>query len=76
MKKALLLMMLAASTAASAADYVFRLKNTLGFQRTDETVEVAVPEGADLSASALRDEQGQVVPFIALTTSHCASFAV
>ena len=69
MKKALLLMMLAASTAASAADYVFRLKNTLGFQRTDETVEVAVPEGADLSASALRDEQGQVVPFEAVGTN-------
>lgn len=69
MRKALLLMMLAACTAATAADYVFRLKNTLGFQRTGETVEVTVPEGTNLSASALRTETGEVVPFEAVGAS-------
>lgn len=69
MRKALLLMMLAASTAATAADYVFRLKNTLGFQRTGETVEMTVPEGTNLSASALRTETGEVVPFEAVGAS-------
>lgn len=64
MKKQILsLMLLAAATMATAQDYAFRLKNTLGFQRTGETVEVAVPEGTDLSHSALFDEAGAAVPF-------------
>ncbi len=48
---------------AAAEDYTFRLKNTLAFQRTAETVEVAVPEGIDLAASALFTEGGEAVPF-------------
>ena len=48
---------------ASAEDYAFRLKNTLAFQRTAETVEVAVPEDIDLSATALYTESGTAVPF-------------
>ena len=51
-----------------ATDYSFRLKNTLGFTRTGETVEVAVPEGTDLTASVLTDESGAVVPFEAIGT--------
>ena len=64
MKKQLLsLILLTVATMAAAQDYAFRLKNTLGFQRTGETVEVAVPEGTDLSRSALFDEAGDAVPF-------------
>lgn len=48
---------------ATAGDYTFRLKNTLAFQRTAETVEVAVPEGTDLSAVVLYTEGGTAVPF-------------
>lgn len=67
MKKTILPAVLVALTAtAGASDYTFRLKNTLGFTRTDETVEVAVPEGTDLAASVLRDEAGTVVPFEAV----------
>lgn len=51
-----------------AADYSFRLKNTLGFARSGETVEITVPEGTDLTASVLTAESGAVVPFEAVGT--------
>lgn len=46
-----------------AADYTFRLKNTLGFQRTHETVEVKIPETIDPNACQLTDQNGQTIPF-------------
>ena len=49
-----------------AADFTFRLKNTLAFQRSGETVEVVVPEGTDLTQSSLFDEAGSEVPFEAV----------
>lgn len=55
-------------TTTQAEDFTFRLKNTLGFQRKGETVEVSVPAGTDLSASALFDENGTAVPFEAVGT--------
>ena len=60
-------MLVAASSYA--ADFTFRLKNTLGFPRTEETVEVAVPEGTDLSSSVLTSEAGDVIPFEAVGNS-------
>lgn len=54
------------AASSYAADYTFRLKNTLGFSRTGETVEVAVPEGTDLSSSVLTSEAGDVIPFEAV----------
>lgn len=65
-KHFLLCLLLAATSAAQASDYTFRLRNSLGFARAGETVEVAVPEGTDLSASALIDESGVAVPFEAI----------
>ncbi len=50
----------------SATDFTFRLKNTLGFTRSAETVEVNVPEGTDLTNSTLTSENGDVVPFEAI----------
>ena len=57
------------SAASSAADYSFRLKNTLGFARTAETVEVSVPEGIDLNSSVLTSENGDIIPFEAVGTN-------
>ena len=66
MKLFLSFLLTSIATLAAAQDYTFRLKNTLGFQRTGETVEVAVPEGTDLTRSALFDETGATVPFEAV----------
>ena len=43
--------------------FTFRLRNSLGFDRTGETVEVAVPEGTNPAACTLTDEDGNVIPF-------------
>ena len=43
--------------------FSFRLRNSLGFNRTNETVEVVVPAGTDPAASTLTDEDGNVIPF-------------
>ena len=43
--------------------YTFRLKNVSGFERTNETVTVDIPEDIDLTACTLQDEQGNTVPF-------------
>lgn len=69
MKKKLLTLaaLLGAALCTQAADYTFRLKNVLGFQRTNETVEVQIPENIDLTASELTNQNGQTVPFEALS---------
>ena len=43
--------------------FTFRLRNSLGFDRTGETVEVAVPDGTNPAACTLTDEDGNVIPF-------------
>jgi hypothetical protein len=48
---------------AVADDYTFRLKNTLGFARQNETVEVEIPTDVDLSRKQLTDEHGHVLPY-------------
>lgn len=58
--------LLKGSVGSMAADFTFRLKNTLAFQRSGETVEVVVPEGTDLTQSSLFDEAGSEVPFEAV----------
>lgn len=57
------LAMLASATSALAADTTIRLKNTLGFDRVDELVEVALPLGADAASVSLKAPDGSVVPF-------------
>ena len=47
----------------NAEPYTFRLRNNLGFDRTGETVEVAVPEGTNLATCILTDEEGNQIPF-------------
>lgn len=47
----------------SADEVVFRLKNSLGFPRTQEAVTVEIPEGTDLTGKQLVDEAGRVVPY-------------
>lgn len=49
-----------------AGDYMFRLKNVLGIDRADETVEVEAKGVTDLAHSCLTDEDGQVIPFEAV----------
>ena len=49
--------------------FTFRLRNSLGFDRTDETVEVAVPDGTNPAACSLTDEEGNVIPFEVVGTS-------
>ena len=60
--------LLLAAMSSQADDFHFRLRNSLGFTRTGETVTVAVPAGTALSASTLKDEAGNVVPFAAVGT--------
>ncbi len=57
------LALLAVAPGVLAADTVIRLKNTLGFDRTDELVEVALPQGVDAAAVSLKAADGSVVPF-------------
>ena len=47
----------------------FRLRNSLGFDRTNETVVVTIPEGTDPTLCTLTDEDGNVIPFEAVGTS-------
>lgn len=54
---------LAFASQAMAENQVIRLKNTLGFDRTDEVVEVALPAGANASAVCLTAPDGSAVPF-------------
>ena len=68
MKNLLPYALLLAVINANATDFNFRLRNSLGFQRSAETVEVAVPEGTNLQASILLDENGTAVPFEAVGT--------
>lgn len=49
--------------AAHAEDITFRLKNSLGFSRNQETVCVQIPEGTDLTNKQLRDEAGNVISY-------------
>ena len=56
-------------TPGPAEPYAFRLRNSLGFDRTGETVEVAVPEGTNPAACTLTDEDGNVIPFEPVGTS-------
>lgn len=46
-----------------AEDLVFRLKNSLGFPRSQEAVVLQVPEGTDLTNKQLVDEAGNVIPY-------------
>ena len=67
-----------ASASAVAADYTFRLRNSLGFARTNEVVEVPVPAGTDLSAVTLSNDGGELVPFEVVGSDHirfCATVA-
>lgn len=43
--------------------FSFRLRNSLGFDRTDETVEVRVPAETDPALCALTDQEGHTIPF-------------
>lgn len=52
-----------ATIGVSADDFAFRLKNTLPFARSKETVEVTLPEGFDTIGCALMSEAGTAVPF-------------
>lgn len=63
MKRLFSLLFLLVALEATAGDYSFRLKNELGFSRQGETVEVAVPEGLNLSNTTLSDEEGRTLPF-------------
>lgn len=47
----------------------FRLRNSLGFDRTAETVEVTVPEDTDPTVSTLTDEDGNIIPFEVVGTT-------
>ena len=47
----------------------FRLRNSLGFDRSDETVVVNIPEGTDPTVCTLTDEDGNVIPFEVAGTS-------
>ncbi len=49
--------------------FTFRLRNSLGINRTDETVEVAVPAGTVPTISTLTDEDGNVIPFEVIVPS-------
>ena len=49
--------------------FSFRLRNSLGFDRTAETVVVGVPEGTNPAACTLTDEAGNVIPFETVGTS-------
>ena len=63
MKRLFSLLFLLVALKVMAGDYSFRLKNELGFSRQGETVEVAVPEGFNLSNTTLSDEEGRTLPF-------------
>lgn len=58
----------------SADNYTFRLKNTLAFERTNETVEVALPADINPTVCSLQTESGDVVPFEALSDGHTIRF--
>ena len=47
----------------------FRLRNSLGFDRSGETVVVSIPEGIDPTSSTLTDEDGNIIPFEAIGTT-------
>ena len=47
----------------SAETFNFRLRNSLGIDRTDETVVVSVPAGTNPTVCALTDEDGNLIPF-------------
>lgn len=47
----------------------FRLRNSLGFDRSEETVVVSVPEGTNPTVCTLTDEDGNVIPFEVVGTS-------
>ena len=49
--------------------FTFRLRNSLGFDRAQETVVVSVPETTNPAISILTDEGGNVIPFEAVGTS-------
>ncbi|MBQ7462171.1 MAG: glycoside hydrolase family 88 protein [Prevotella sp.] len=49
--------------------FAFRLRNSLGFDRSGETVVVNVPEGTSPSLCTLTDEDGNVIPFEVIGTS-------
>ncbi len=53
----------AAAQGVSAQDVVFRLKNTLSFDRTREWVEVQLPAGTTVEGKKLVDEQGTSVAY-------------
>lgn len=52
-----------------SADFNFRLRNSLGFDRTAETVIVNIPEGTNPAVCTLIDEVGNVIPFEAVGNS-------
>lgn len=56
------LAMLCLAGGASAADYTFRLRNSLGWQRS-EVVEVALPDSVSASGKALTDGTGNAVAY-------------
>ena len=49
--------------------FSFRLRNSLGFDRTGETVVVSVPEVTNPAISTLTDEDGNIIPFEIVGTS-------
>ncbi len=61
--------------SAQVNNYQFRLKNTQGFNRTDEVVEIAVPDGLNLNNTCLKDENGNSIPF-EITPDNKARFQV
>ena len=69
-----LLLAISCSVAMAAQDYTFRLKNTLALERTDETVEVTLPESLNPATCTLLTEGGTAVPFEVLADGHSIRF--
>ena len=71
MKQLFTIALMCMALTTTANNYAFRLKNTLGFARQNETVEVEIPADVDLSHLQLTDEQGHILPY-----ERCGSHAI
>ena len=74
LRQFLTLMFVGASCAALAQDYTFRLKNTLAFERSGETVEVTLPASVSPATHTLTTEMGTTVPFETLADGQTIRF--
>ncbi|MDO4993530.1 MAG: glycoside hydrolase family 88 protein [Bacteroidales bacterium] len=65
--------LLLTAIGTAAQDYDFRLRNSLGWQRT-EVVELTLPEGVTATGKALTDSRGQAVAFTTGTDGRTLRF--